>query len=422
MNPVPSQMAIGSLSSIVVAACGLCPRVVTRVFCAHSVARMWAVYLLATCFLTAAAHGLTIELNYDYDTNGFFDNPEARQALEFAMQAFTPLTDQLLAIESSGGNSWTARITHPGSGAANFPITNPIVGAGTLLVFVGGHDLADTQVGLGGPGGWQAQASGDFIDILRNRGQGITKNTNNNFATAVDFGPWGGAISFDTTEPDGTSRDWHYGIDTAPATGQTDFLSIAVHELGHVFGFGLSDAYDNQISEGTFQGPATMELYGGIGVPVVPGHWASGTESPPYSDPPRAAMGGSIVLGSRTPFTPLDYAALKDTGWEVPDALLELPGDVNGDQVVNGSDYLQWQRSNGLTSGGSQAMGDLDGDADVDHYDSWILRRNLGMIATNAIQANAIQAATLQVPEPTAIGLTLIGFWAFLGLCHRKMH
>ncbi|MEO2048610.1 MAG: hypothetical protein ABGX16_18805, partial [Pirellulales bacterium] len=76
----------------------------------------------------------------------------------------------------------------------------------------------------------------------------------------------------------------------------------------------------------------------------------------------------------------------------------------------------QWQRFYGMTSGGSQSMGDLDGDADVDHYDSWILRRNLGMIATTDIQANAIQAATLQVPEPTVIGLIIIGFWVLLGL------
>lgn len=352
------------------------------------------------CLLAVGAHGLTIELNYDYDTNGFFDNPEAREALEFAVQAFEPLTDPLQAIQPGGNNSWTARITNPGTGAANFPVSNPAIGTGALLIFVGGYDLSDTQIGLGGPGGWTAQAPSDFIDILRNRGQGITKN---NDGTAVDFGPWGGAISFDTTNPNGTSRDWHFGIDTAPSTGQSDFISIAVHELGHVLGFGLADAFNNQIPDITFLGTATTELNGGNGVQVIADHWKSGTRSPPYAIPPRAAMGGSIVLGSRTFFTPLDYAALKDTGWEVPDVLLDLPGDVDGDLDVDGVDLMRWQRGLGLTSGASLDSGDTDGDGDVDRYDGWVVRRNLGVLALVSAQT-----VTAQVPEPTTISLCLL--------------
>jgi hypothetical protein len=371
------------------------------------------VCLLTTCFLAVESHGLTIELNYDYDTNGFFDNSEVRQALEFAVQAFTPFTDQLLEIKpDDGGNSWTARIDHPGLVAPGFPVTNPAIEASTLLIFAGGRDLLGTQVGLGGRGrASPVEGTTAFKDIVRNRGQGITNNDDDEIA--VDYGPWGGSISFDTTEPspEGTPRDWHYGIDTAPSTGQTDFLSIAVHELAHVLGFGLSDVYDNQISGSTYQGPATTEINGGIGVPVVSGHWVNGTRSPPYADPPLAAMNGSIVLGSRIPFTPLDYAALKDIGWEVPDALLGLPGDINSDLDVDGSDFMQWQRYFGVTSGASLATGDLDGDHDVDRYDGWILRRNLGMVET-AIS----QAAAFQVPEPATTSLCLSGFLVFLAL------
>ncbi len=365
--------------------------------------------LLVFSLLPLSAYGLTIELNYDYDVNGFFDpqtieGAKAREALEFAVQAFEPFTDQLLAIQPDGTNSWTARITHPGTGAPNYPVANPEVSAGTLLVFAGAWDLPDTQVGLGGPGGWEAQGTTAFVDVLRNRGQGITKDK---YGVAVDFGPWGGALAFDTTGPDGNPRDWHFDVDTRPSAGQTDLLSVAVHELGHTFGFGISDSFYRKIDGDLFTGATVIELNGVAGVPIAPGHWASGTRSPPYDNGPRAAMGASLILGSRVGFSPLDYAGLADTGWEVPSALLGLPGDMDSDLDVDGVDLMRWQRGFGITSGASLVLGDADGDGDVDRYDGWILRRNLGARATTL-------PGLAQVPEPTTLGLCLsLGLFFF---------
>ena len=373
---------------------------------------LW-LFLALAGLLVSTAGAVAIQLDYSYDTEGFFANQAAKDTLEFAVQAFEPFTDQLLAIQPGGSNHWTAFFTAPGSGESVQEADLQVPG-NTLVVFVGGRDLEGGQVGLGGPGGWSA--SGNFAATVRDRGQGETRGT-----AAMDFGPWGGALAFDTIAPNGTARAWHFDVNTEPSFGQADLLSVAMHELGHMFGFGISDSYGNQIVDGPdlndsyFIGQTVKDL--ALTDPKVPGvavdeihfqntvfhdHWVSGTTSPPYLNPPPAAMGPTLALGSRVPLTPLDYAALKDTGWEVPGALLGLPGDLDGDRDVDGEDFLGWQHRIGMTSGVSLVLGDANGDGNVDHYDGWIVRNNLGAKALVASRA-----AQVPVPEPTTADLCL---------------
>src|SRR5262249_46818447 len=61
--------------------------------------------------------------------------------------------------------------------------------------------------------------------------------------------PWGGSITFDPTE------DWYFGIGT-PAAGKVDFLSFAVHELGHLIGMFRADSAKALMSNGSFTGQA----------------------------------------------------------------------------------------------------------------------------------------------------------------------
>ncbi|MEZ6061148.1 MAG: hypothetical protein R3C19_12355 [Planctomycetaceae bacterium] len=55
-------------------------------------------------------------------------------------------------------------------------------------------------------------------------------------ATETDFGP-GGAITFDTT-----GVTWNFD-DAAPGGGESDFFSVAIHELAHLLGFGTSASF-----------------------------------------------------------------------------------------------------------------------------------------------------------------------------------
>ena len=70
--------------------------------------------------LLTSATALTIQFDYRYDTNGFFDDPERRELLEFAADHFEErIADTLLAIpEPTGSNTWSARITRPDTGAS----------------------------------------------------------------------------------------------------------------------------------------------------------------------------------------------------------------------------------------------------------------------------------------------------------------
>ena len=102
---------------------------------------------------------------------------------------------------------------------------------------------------------------------------------------------------------------------------------------------------------------------------------------------------------------------LKDTGWDVPNMLLGLPGDSDGDQDVDGTDFLRWQKGQGMTVGALPTDGDVDGDGNVDGYDKWILRNNLG-----AKGATSSLDGFTQIPEPASnLLLALAAAWLSSG-------
>ena len=100
----------------------------------------------------------------------------------------------------------------------------------------------------------------------------------------------------------------------------------------------------------------------------------------------------------------MDYAGLKDVGWEVPAQLLGLHGNTDGDGDVDGVDFLAWQRGFGTTSGANALMGDLNGQGAVDNYDLWLWKQNYGATSTPSGLA-----APTQIPEPAAWCLLAVG-------------
>jgi hypothetical protein len=257
------------------------------------------------------------------------------------------------------------------------------VAANTLILYAGGYDMPGGQVAEAGPG---------TADISLSRGQGVITGV-----SAGDFATWGGSIAFDTL--DGANpRNWHFGIDTQPGPGQVDFLTIAFHELSHVFGFGTAASFDNLVSSNHLLGAAVIGINGSApGLTTDNNHWVSGTTSAPYSDPPVSPLSASLRLGRRSELTPLDYAALKDLGWQVPQKLLGLHGDGDQDGDVDGKDFLSWQRTFGQTG---PLAGDFDGNLRVDDFDLWLWQNSSG-----AMFAAASLAANFQVPEPSALSV-----------------
>lgn len=361
--------------------------------------------LTSAVVVTPVAQAITLEFDYRYDTIGFFGAAEAptpaRKALEWAGRAFESFSDSLAAISPGGANHWTAAFLDPTSGQTT-SLVDLSIAADRLVIMVGAYDMPGAQLGVAGPG-TGAPAGGSafqFSDAVTNRGEGNAQ---------FDFAPWGGSIQFDTTTASGQPRAWHFDVETAPGPVEYDFYTVAVHELSHLMGFGTSGAFFSDRDAGAFIGAVTTSLYGGP-VPLDGGHWAVGVTSPPFADPqPRPALGPLLAPGARNLLTPLDYAALADIGWNVPSKLLGLPGDVNGDGAVDGSDLLDWQQ--GL--GGAGLLGDASGDGVVDPLDRWMIKHYYG--ATTAGHGQAAANATA-APEPGCTALAIVG-----GVCYELM-
>lgn len=271
-------------------------------------ASLWAVPTFAA---------LTIQFDYTYDNNSFFSNAAAKTALESAASRFTSFTDTLSAITPGGGNTWTAQFFNPANPASNASISNATIAQNTIVVYVGGAALGGSTLGQGGPGGYSASGYPTFFNSLA-RGQGVVQG-----ASATDFAAWGGSISFNST------TSWYFGAGT-PGTGQSSFLSVAEHELAHVLGFGTADSWNNLLSGSTFTGTTAETIYGGA-VPVAPStdlaHWNYGITSvlPGTRIGQETAMDPDITIGTSKDLTVLDYAGLKDIGWQVPQDLLSVP-------------------------------------------------------------------------------------------------
>ena len=282
-----------------------------------------------------AAATVEVVVDYSLDTNDFFDTQSKRDLLQQAADSVVEwFRDELLAIAPSGGDTWDAVLDHPGTGQQH-TIANPSIGANQVLLFAGGRDMSDA-LGRGGPGGYQARGSAAWRDRVALRGQPSSG--------APEFGPWGGAITFDT-DP---SSPWYFGQSGSGLSGSNDFLSVAAHEVAHLLGFGTSEAWNDHVAgaTGTFGGPASVALYDGDGdVPLHDddSHWANGTRD----DGRPVALDPLITTGTRTPLTPLDYAGLDDIGWSMPPRVastlppVTVPGAAGHEVVVTYSHYAK---------------------------------------------------------------------------------
>lgn len=369
-----------------------------------------AVLTLAILPLIAPAAGaITITFDYSHDTTGFFSDPARKAILSQAASTFTPFTDSLTAISPSGTNHWTASFLEPTNSSVNAAVADLSVPANTLIVFVGASDLPGSTLGVGGPGGYSySGVTTTFANSIKNRGQ---TNDTGNSSTATDFARWGGAISFDSL------TNWFFGSTTSGMTGsQADFLSVAIHELGHVLGFGTADSFSHYTSGTSFVGPTAQSLHSGTPVALnTPdlAHWANGTSSilPGTATNQETAMDPSITLGTRKLFTVIDYAGMKDIGWQVPAASLtvSLAGDTNNDGVVDLVDLNNVL--NHFGAAGASA-GDTNSDSVVDLIDLNNVLNHFG--------ATAAPAALATVPEPAALSLLGLPAALILRRCRAR--
>ncbi|MDQ3186731.1 MAG: M10 family metallopeptidase domain-containing protein [Pseudomonadota bacterium] len=254
----------------------------------------------------AAFANIDIHFDYRYDSSSFFTgaNSSRQNLLEAAASVFEArFQDNLTAITSSGSNKFDASFFRPDNGN-KIVISDYNVAVDQIVVFVGSRNMGGT-LATGGPGGFSSAGTADFLDNALSRGQPGAL-----LPIETDFGRWGGVLSFNSA-----SSKWYFDSDTSTDEffSGFDFYSVAVHELAHVLGFGSADSFKNLSSGGLFTGPTVNVLFGSNPSLTKDGHWGSGLS---YLGQ-EAAMDPNIGPGQRKHFTELDYAAMKDIGWQV---------------------------------------------------------------------------------------------------------
>lgn len=288
-----------------------------------------ALFFLAVHALHAQ---VTIVFDYSQDTSTFFSShPQAKADLQAAGNWIgSHLTDSLSAIAPGGLNTWDADIFNPDDPSTQISLGNISVAANTLRIYVGAANLGGA-LGLGGPGGYSdASGSTNWLNTVAARGQAGALS-----ATPTDFGPWGGAVTFDT------SSSWFFdpnppGINNksnATSQGSTtfDFYSVALHEIDHVLGIGTAGSWTDQVTNDAFTGFHSEAAHGGTAITLdsLGEHWAQNTQSTIFgtSTAQEVVMDPSITNGQRKIDTSLDMAALQDIGWQVSATAIPEPAE-----------------------------------------------------------------------------------------------
>lgn len=259
--------------------------------------------------LTLPAYGqFQIELDYSYDTAGFFsgENAYRRVAVDGAAAALSRYMSatKLDAIAPSGGNSWTAYMTHPVTDAA-FALSNLSIPADTVRIYVGAGFYNTGALAYGGSGTSVSDTgSSDWSETVGFRGTDVP-------IVAV------GTMSFNSRFADNIYWDTDLS-NYEGASGQYDAYSITGHELLHALGIGTGTAWSVFTSLGKFIGTEAMNAYGQGQVPLSSdqAHFASWLVSADADGNAQAPLVNPFTFGGeRLELTELDAAALRDLGF-----------------------------------------------------------------------------------------------------------
>jgi hypothetical protein len=289
---------------------------------------------------------VAIRFDYTFDNSGFFSDPARKAALQRAADLITPhLQDDLAAIVPSGANTWEASLFNP---VSNTTITlhSPTIRENEIVIYVMGAAVGNSELGVATTGGYSATGSRLWLDTVRGRGQAGALAT-----PQTEYSVWGGLVAFDT------ARNWNFST-SDPAANQYDFASVAQHEILHILGFGLgASAFTQYVVNGQFTGPDVEAVAGGpVAVDGDPAdHWAPGTTDQGQPSPMQPAL----PPGVRRTMTPLDFAALRDIGWDVSDH----PDDENSTSAPSGpaAQQLAPTPPAALAPAGRFAVGNPDG-------------------------------------------------------------
>ena len=272
----------------------------------------------------SSAFGLTVRVDYRYDQNGFFNNPEARTAMEAVAARWSRIIDQSLMAVNSIDDDTDRR----------FMLINPSTGKKVeVSLFVGARNMSSLALGGAFGGGTNFETVFDEAGNLLNRGFN---------SGAGSLSVLGGNISFNS------GVDWHFKCREAPSIGKVDFYSVALHEMGHCFGMASTGVieWSDLIDGGNYTGANAVAAYsedlevGATTLAIAGGearfdyHWKDGEVTSKIfllGEPnlnstvgvdqlQEALMSSSFQVSGgvqRRELTNVDVGAVKDLGWSV---------------------------------------------------------------------------------------------------------
>jgi hypothetical protein len=179
---------------------------------------------------------------------------------------------------------------------------------------------------------------------------------------------------------------------------------------------GVADPGEETIGFGKTSGTLASGLAQNLNFgPYSPGPaGGSATPNDPSSVFPRQSGPFTLVMTeSETPNgggTIRGFTLGYDVTYDISPANAAEDADFNGDGVVDGTDFLTWQRGFGV--GNNLSTGDANDDNVVDGADLAIWTAQFG--------SGAPVAAAAQIPEPAAAALVAIGSFAVLAARRRR--
>lgn len=274
-----------------------------------------------------------IKLDYRFDTNGFFNDPAKRTALEGAARAWeTYIQDDF--PNAPAGTQIT--LANPASGRR----TNLTLDAEVddLVIFVGARPLEGDTLAMTG----EVRLNYFPNSSLANR----------NFGSFL--APVAATMVFDS--------NFNWFFDSTPNTTndipsrQIDFFSVALHEIGHALG--LTYANESLIYNGYFNGARATALNGGNPIPLddTEGHVKQGFLV--NGNGSRQLMQPALGSGTAARISALDLAMLGDIGYAVASDGNDRIDGKNYDDDINGLDGNDTIAGNG----GNDTVLGLNGD------------------------------------------------------------
>jgi hypothetical protein len=332
---------------------------------------------------------VTIRLDYRYDADGFF-TPDRRAVLEqVAADIGRRLGDTLAGIAPSGADTWRARLVNPTT-LQDTVLENLNIPEGELLVFLGARPAGQAYFAQDLTLLPAAEATGtaEWRTRVLTRGQAG--------GPADDYAPWGGSITFNST-PGVVDPAYYY--------------RTFAHELFHLLGFKPVPAFSARVAGGRLTGPAVRAVAGdSVPLHADGAHWPPGTTSGGRS---ALMIPGEAPEGPAVRPTPLDWATLKDIGWQVdPEVLDPNPppaGTTGGRAVVYAPDAAGRLGASaaatltpfpGFTGSIRSARADVDGDGTPDA----VLVTGPGTPLRVAVVSGADNSTVLVPPTPPFAG------------------